>query len=137
MQRPGQGQTTQTLLPNAQPTTPTPTRAGGSAQPQAQQQLADAGPDPSTLPPVTAPSSHPAINPAESRTIDFETDLASLQEKPWRKPGSDISDWFNYGFDEISWEAYIYRRRDVGDLADVYKANVLVCQALTMPLSHN
>jgi pre-mRNA 3'-end-processing factor FIP1 len=93
---------------------------------QQQSRPEESGPDPSTLPPVTAPSSHPTINPAQPRTVDFETDLAALQEKPWRKPGSDISDWFNYGFDEISWEAYIYRRRDVGDLADVYKANVLV-----------
>jgi len=49
-----------------------------------------------------------------------------MAEKPWRLPGSDISDWFNYGFDEISWEAYCYRRRDLGDLANVLKTNVLV-----------
>ena len=49
-----------------------------------------------------------------------------MAEKPWRRPGSDISDWFNYGFDEISWEAYCYRRRDLGELANVLKTNVLV-----------
>ena len=48
-----------------------------------------------------------------------------MADKPWRKPGSDISDWFNYGFDEISWEAYCYRRRDLGELANVLKTSVL------------
>ena len=55
----------------------------------------------------------------------FDVDMTNLAEKPWRRPGSDISDWFNYGFDEISWEAYCYRRRQLGEMADVLKANVL------------
>ncbi|KAH8835061.1 hypothetical protein DL96DRAFT_1693631 [Flagelloscypha sp. PMI_526] len=85
--------------------------------------------DTSTLPPVTAPQSHPSIDPTidgsiEGRSI-IEVDLAALSDKPWRKPGSDLSDWFNYGFDEISWEAYCYRRRDVGDLSAVLKTSVL------------
>lgn len=33
-------------------------------------------------------------------------DLASFKDKPWRAPGADISDYFNYGFDEFSWTAY-------------------------------
>lgn len=33
------------------------------------------------------------------------TDL-SAKEKPWRKPGTDLSDYFNYGFDEFSWSLY-------------------------------
>ncbi|KAG7808782.1 hypothetical protein KL921_003864 [Ogataea angusta] len=32
--------------------------------------------------------------------------LEELKEKPWRLPGADISDYFNYGFDELSWLAY-------------------------------
>ncbi|KAF8845989.1 Fip1-domain-containing protein [Paxillus ammoniavirescens] len=89
----------------------------------------DEGPDPSTLPPATAPPSYPSINPDLPGMLDgrsiLEVDLDAMSEKPWRRPGSDISDWFNYGFDEISWEAYCYRRRDVGELADVLKTNVL------------
>ena len=96
---------------------------------QPEQKLAD-GVDPSTLPVAKAPSSHPQIDPDAPGTFDgrsiLEIDLASLAEKGWRRPGSDISDWFNYGFDEISWEAYCHRRRDMGDLANVLKANVLV-----------
>lgn len=26
-----------------------------------------------------------------------------MEEKPWRRPGADMTDWFNYGFDEESW----------------------------------
>ena len=88
------------------------------------------GPDPNTLPPATAPPSHPNIDPNLIGTLDgrsiLEVDLSSLNDKPWRRPGSDLSDWFNYGFDEISWEAYCYRRKELGDLATVLKANILV-----------
>ncbi|ETW86791.1 hypothetical protein HETIRDRAFT_456671 [Heterobasidion irregulare TC 32-1] len=97
--------------------------------PDSSQSKVEDGPDPSTLPPVTAPPSHPLINPSIPGTLDgrsiLEVDIANMAEKPWRRPGSDISDWFNYGFDEISWEAYCFRRREVGDLAGVLKANVL------------
>lgn len=45
---------------------------------------------------------------------DFPTD-----DKPWRRPGSDISDYFNYGFDEFTWASYVLKqqdlRREVGD----------------------
>ena len=91
----------------------------------------DDGPDPSTLPPVTAPPSHPTIDPTQPGIIEgrpvYEVDISNLSEKGWRKAGADLSDWFNYGFDEISWEAYCYRRRDLGEAAAVFKANVLVC----------
>ena len=89
------------------------------------------GPDLNSLPPATAPPSHPDIDPNLIGTLDgrsiLEVDLNSLNDKPWRRPGSDLSDWFNYGFDEISWEAYCYRRKELGDLATVLKANILVC----------
>lgn len=35
-----------------------------------------------------------------------QLDLETLKEKPWRAPGVDISDYFNYGFDEFSWTYY-------------------------------
>ncbi|KAF7307263.1 Fip1 domain-containing protein [Mycena indigotica] len=87
------------------------------------------GVDPATLPQVTAPPSHPAIDPTVMGTTDgraiIDVDLSAMTDKAWRRPGSDISDWFNYGFDELSWEAYCYRRRDLGELANVLKTNVL------------
>ncbi|KAF8167561.1 hypothetical protein B0H34DRAFT_779259 [Crassisporium funariophilum] len=90
----------------------------------------DDGIDTSTLPPAEAAPSHPAIDPTATGVFDgrsvLELDLNAMADKPWRRPGSDISDWFNYGFDEISWETYCYRRRDLGDLANVLKTNVIV-----------
>ncbi|CAL8255228.1 unnamed protein product [Merluccius merluccius] len=38
-------------------------------------------------------------------------DVDSHGEKPWRKPGADISDYFNYGFNEDTWKAYCGKRR--------------------------
>ncbi|XP_026201622.1 pre-mRNA 3'-end-processing factor FIP1 isoform X2 [Anabas testudineus] len=35
-----------------------------------------------------------------------KVNLESIEEKPWRKAGADISDYFNYGFDEESWNTY-------------------------------
>ncbi|KAB5539697.1 hypothetical protein PHYPO_G00092000 [Pangasianodon hypophthalmus] len=34
-----------------------------------------------------------------------------LEEKPWRKPGADLSDYFNYGFNEDTWKAYCDKQR--------------------------
>lgn len=34
----------------------------------------------------------------------FDVDLSSLEDKPWRKPGADITDYFNYGFNEDTWK---------------------------------
>jgi pre-mRNA 3'-end-processing factor FIP1 len=90
----------------------------------------DDGVDTSSLPPVQAPPSHPDIDPSATGVFDgrsiLELDLNAMADKPWRRPGSDISDWFNYGFDELSWEAYCYRRRDLGEMANVLKTNVIV-----------
>jgi len=94
------------------------------------QPIVEDGPDPTTLPPIPAPPSHPVIDPTVTGMLEgrpvFEVDMTALADKAWRRPGSDISDWFNYGFDEISWEAYCYRRRELGDLAAVLKTNVVV-----------
>merc|ERR1740128_18437 len=40
-----------------------------------------------------------------------EFSLDSLEEKPWRKPGADITDYFNYGFNEVTWQGYCERQR--------------------------
>lgn len=39
-----------------------------------------------------------------------QLDLDELKEKPWRAPGADISDYFNYGFDEFTWTAYCHKQ---------------------------
>ncbi|CAF0898173.1 unnamed protein product [Didymodactylos carnosus] len=44
----------------------------------------------------------------------FEHDLSATfkdDEKPWKKPGADITDYFNYGFTEDTWGQYCDRQR--------------------------
>ncbi|KZO89394.1 hypothetical protein CALVIDRAFT_532121 [Calocera viscosa TUFC12733] len=60
----------------------------------------------------------------DARSI-YEVELQSLTEKPWRQSGSDLSDWFNYGFDEISWEAYCLRKTELAELCAALKQNVI------------
>ncbi|XP_073790188.1 pre-mRNA 3'-end-processing factor FIP1 isoform X2 [Danio rerio] len=53
---------------------------------------------------------------SKSRGLDAEgavlqVDVESFEEKPWRKPGADLSDYFNYGFNEDSWKVYCDKQR--------------------------
>lgn len=49
-----------------------------------------------------------------SLSPDFPED-----DKPWRRPGTDITDYFNYGFDEFTWASYCLKqeslRKEVSD----------------------
>lgn len=36
----------------------------------------------------------------------FDVDIDGMEEQPWRHPGVDIADFFNYGFTEDSWRVY-------------------------------
>ncbi|KAM0276424.1 hypothetical protein ACHAQH_006776 [Verticillium albo-atrum] len=44
--------------------------------------------------------------------VNIDEDLGE-NEKPWRKPGTDISDYFNYGFDEFTWALYAAKQEAV------------------------
>mmetsp|Transcript_6469 Transcript_6469/g.8987 ORF Transcript_6469/g.8987 Transcript_6469/m.8987 type:complete len:419 (+) Transcript_6469:74-1330(+) len=33
-------------------------------------------------------------------------ELEEIEDKQWRKPGADITDYFNYGFNEDTWKSY-------------------------------
>ncbi|PYI11527.1 Cpn10-domain-containing protein [Aspergillus sclerotiicarbonarius CBS 121057] len=61
------------------------------------------------------------IHPATGKPImltDMDTDFPE-DDKPWRRPGSDITDYFNYGFDEFTWASYVLKqqelRKEIGD----------------------
>lgn len=41
----------------------------------------------------------------------YEIDLDSFDDKPWRKPGADITDYFNYGFNENTWKRYCNKQK--------------------------
>lgn len=36
----------------------------------------------------------------------FDVNIDTLEEKPWRTPGVDVTDYFNFGFDEDTWKHY-------------------------------
>ncbi|PFH55616.1 hypothetical protein XA68_17940 [Ophiocordyceps unilateralis] len=44
--------------------------------------------------------------------VNIDQDLAD-NEKPWRKPGTDISDYFNYDFDEFTWALYAAKQESI------------------------
>ncbi|KAF9980214.1 pre-mRNA 3-end-processing factor fip1l1 [Modicella reniformis] len=52
-------------------------------------------------------------------TIDgveiFDVDLDGVEDKPWRKPGADLTDYFNYGFNENIWRAYCHKQKMMRD----------------------
>lgn len=44
--------------------------------------------------------------------VEIDADLAE-HLKPWRRPGTDTSDYFNYGFDEFTWSMYTQKRKNM------------------------
>ncbi|KAI8929823.1 hypothetical protein BC831DRAFT_442201 [Entophlyctis helioformis] len=51
----------------------------------------------------------------------FDVELESFEDKPWRKPGADITDYFNYGFNEQTWNAYCSKQRAMRDELELQK----------------
>ncbi|KAK5165476.1 uncharacterized protein LTR77_009005 [Saxophila tyrrhenica] len=60
--------------------------------------------------------------PANNKPItelDIDADLAE-HSKPWRLPGTDQTDFFNYGFDEYTWAQYCIRQQTMaGNISDM------------------
>merc|ERR1712131_136932 len=62
----------------------------------------------SDKPPPTSKSEKPLIpNP----------EIDALDDKPWQKPGADLSDYFNYGFSESTWRLYSEHQRTLRERA--------------------
>ncbi|KAI8368262.1 uncharacterized protein BYT42DRAFT_124492 [Radiomyces spectabilis] len=68
-----------------------------------------------------------------------EVDLDMVEDKPWRKPGADITDFFNYGFNEITWRAYCAKQKMLRenkkmmgdmDMADFMPMNMMMNPAM-------
>lgn len=53
------------------------------------------------------------VHPQDANKSIFSYDLSQLpdnvESKPWTAPKVDMNDWFNYGFNEQTWE--IYRKK--------------------------
>ncbi|CAL8101350.1 unnamed protein product [Calicophoron daubneyi] len=44
-------------------------------------------------------------------TIEFNLSTLGEEEKPWKRPGADITDYFNYGFTEETWVQYCEKQK--------------------------
>lgn len=53
--------------------------------------------------------------------VNIDTDLPAEHERPWRRPGADISDYFNYGFDEFTWALYAQKQENLRNEFDQSK----------------
>ena len=53
-----------------------------------------------------------AIAELDGKSI-LEVDLETLHAKPWRQAGADITEYFNYGFDEFTWTAYCQKQSNL------------------------
>ncbi|AFM99401.1 Fip1 domain-containing protein [Encephalitozoon hellem] len=47
----------------------------------------------------------------------LDYDIESFTDKPWNKPGADITDYFNYGFNETTWREYCNMQRRKSEFA--------------------
>ena len=55
-------------------------------------------------------------------------------DKPWRRPGTDMTDYFNYGFDEFTWASYCLKQKDLRkEVTDSKKQMEEMQNFLTMP----
>lgn len=61
---------------------------------------------------VNANPVHPVTGKPITST-DLDTDFPTEDDKPWRRPGSDITDFFNYGFDEFTWASYCLKQQQL------------------------
>lgn len=52
----------------------------------------------------------------ENNIYDF--DLDTMKDKPWLKPGADLTDYFNYGFTEKTWKKYCEMQRANRDFVE-------------------
>ncbi|MCD7464252.1 hypothetical protein HAX54_052344 [Datura stramonium] len=53
-----------------------------------------------------AQNGHSFSLPRARNILDVNIDM--FEKKPWRYPGADLTDYFNFGFDEDSWKQYCY-----------------------------
>ncbi|RAL15763.1 Cpn10-domain-containing protein [Aspergillus homomorphus CBS 101889] len=99
---------TPSLTPKVESVTPVPV----SARPAVPQKPGSA------YPPVHASTIDVHANPVHPTTgkpillTDMDSDFPE-DDKPWRRPGSDITDYFNYGFDEFTWASYVLKQQEL------------------------
>ena len=122
------------MVPPRGPTTDTKTQPNRTGTPQPStgpvaQQIQQQPPQGPTQPPAGPSQPHPPTstskldlsatpnyNGKSLTSLDLENDiLPGNSDKPWRKPGADVTDYFNYGFDEFTWTAYCQKQTNLRD----------------------
>lgn len=76
------------------------------------------------------------IYPPQGKSIlqvDMDVDLAE-EHKIWRNPGEDQSDYFNYGFDEFTWELYRQRQVAMTNTLQQQKNDMVQMQQMMGPI---
>ncbi|UXI23368.1 MEF2BNB-like protein [Sarcoptes scabiei] len=63
----------------------------------------------------------------------YDVSIDSIEDKPWCKPGSDITDYFNYGFNEETWKVYCERQKRIRSMNQ--KGEFDINSALNMSLN--
>lgn len=65
----------------------------------------------------------------------FDLNFDTIEDKPWRKPGADITDYFNYGFNEDTWKVYCDRQKKLRGLnsSGMFDVNAVINAALLHP----
>lgn len=66
-----------------------------------------------------------SINGVPIYDYDIET---MCEDRPWRIPGADMTDYFNYGFNETSWKSYCDKQRNVRVIAGEGKQHVKIVE---------
>ncbi|EWC45447.1 hypothetical protein DRE_00846 [Drechslerella stenobrocha 248] len=67
------------------------------------------GPTPPPIAVSTLDINAMPIHPSTGEKLT-SLNIDDLPSKPWRNAGSDITDYFNYGFDEFTWTAYCQKQ---------------------------
>lgn len=66
-------------------------------------------------------NANPPYNGTPIKSISLDSDSLLPADKPWRKPGADVTDYFNYGFDEFTWTAYCQKQESLREEFDPRK----------------
>jgi hypothetical protein len=86
-----------------------------------QEQSADAGPQLDEVIPLRKTDIRINAIGTYQNTSILEFDVDRNTDQPWRKPGADITDYFNYGFNEHTWRLYCVKQKELRDEMGGYK----------------
>ncbi|KAL7269513.1 Cleavage polyadenylation factor subunit fip1 [Rhizina undulata] len=103
-----------------------PTRPDSKPTPPQQKPEPSPTPGNAALHPPTATSkldlnANPTYNGTPITKISMDSDAVLPADKPWRKPGADVTDYFNFGFDEFTWTAYCQKQEGLREEFDPRK----------------